>query len=128
MWRCIVNLGPHGAGMALQCLGWWHSGGDGRTVPEVIGKTRPAGLTSRRRPRRSGVGGRTPFEGVVVLFRGGDVEEVRELAAQCHGITPAFPHSTRTAPGMVTQCRLVEQRRVMIPKRCQRAGVVGILL
>jgi hypothetical protein len=27
-------------------------------------------------------------------FEGRDVEEVREWAAQCHGMTPAFPHST----------------------------------
>jgi hypothetical protein len=75
-----------------------------------------------------GVGGRTPFEGVVVLFRGGDVEAVREWAVQCYGMTPAFPHSTRTATGMVAQCGLVEQRRDMILRRCQRVGVAGIRL
>jgi hypothetical protein len=70
-------------------------------------KTCSASLASRCRPRRGGVGGRTPFKGADVLFRGGDVEEVREWAAQCHGMTPAFPHSAgdgrtvrvgRTAP------------------------------
>jgi hypothetical protein len=41
---------PTVSGMALQCPGWWHSGGDGRTGPEVTGETRSAGLMSRRRP------------------------------------------------------------------------------
>jgi hypothetical protein len=39
-------------GMTLQCPGWRHNGGDGRAGPEVIEKTRPAGLTLRRRPGR----------------------------------------------------------------------------
>jgi hypothetical protein len=42
---------PTVLGMTLQCLGWRHSGGDGRTGPEATGETCPAGLTSRRRPR-----------------------------------------------------------------------------
>jgi hypothetical protein len=49
-------------GMTLQCPG---VRGDGRTGPGVS-----AGLTSRRCPGEHGVGGRTPFEGTVVLFRG----------------------------------------------------------
>jgi hypothetical protein len=56
--------------MTLQCSGWWHIGRDGRTGPEVTEKMRFAGSTSRRLLERGGVGGRTPFEGVVVLFRG----------------------------------------------------------
>jgi hypothetical protein len=56
------------------------------------------------------------------------MEEVREWEAQCHGMTLAFPHSTRTALGMAAKCELVEQRRDMIPRRCQRAVVTGILL
>jgi hypothetical protein len=68
-------------GMALQCLGWRHSGGDGRTGPEVTEKTRFTGLASWRHPRQSRVGGCTPFEGVAFLFRGGDVEEVQEWVA-----------------------------------------------
>jgi hypothetical protein len=39
-------------------------------------------------------------------FEGRDVEEVREWAVQCHGMTPAFPHSTRIASGMAAQCGL----------------------
>jgi rRNA maturation endonuclease Nob1 len=58
----------------------------------------------------------------------GDVEEVREWAPRCHGMTPAFPHNTRTAPGMDAQCGLVEHRRDMIPRRCQRASEPGIHL
>jgi hypothetical protein len=65
-------------GMALQCSGWRHSREDGRIGSEVMEETHSAGLASRRRPRRGGVGGRTRFEGATVLFRGGDVEEVRE--------------------------------------------------
>jgi hypothetical protein len=61
-------------------------------------------------------------------FEGCDVEEVREWAAQCHGMTPAFPHNARTAPGMTAQCGLVEKRRGMIPRRCQRVGVAEIRL
>jgi hypothetical protein len=44
-----------------------------------------------------------------------------------HSVTElilAFPHSSRTVPGMAAQGGLVEQPRDMIP----RAGVAGILL
>jgi hypothetical protein len=34
-------------------------------------------------------------------FEGCGVEEVREWEAQCHGMTLAIPHSTRTSPRMV---------------------------
>jgi hypothetical protein len=57
-------------GMALQCLGWWHSGRDGRIGPEVMEETHSTGLTSQRRPGGRGVDGRTLFEGSAVLFRG----------------------------------------------------------
>jgi hypothetical protein len=56
------------------------------------------------------------------------MEEVPEWAAQCHGMTPTFPHSSRTTPGMAAQRGLVEQCRDMIPRWCQRAGVAGIRL
>jgi hypothetical protein len=61
-------------------------------------------------------------------FEGRNVEEVQEWAASCHGMTPAFPHSTRTAPGMAAQCGLAEQRRDLIPGWCQGTGMVGIRL
>jgi hypothetical protein len=65
---------PTVRGMALQCPGCRHSGGDGCIGPEVMEKMRSIGLVSRRRPKWGGVGGRTPFEGAAVLFRGGNVE------------------------------------------------------
>jgi hypothetical protein len=114
---------PTVRGMAMQRPGWRHSGGDGRTEPEVIEKTCSAGLASQHRPRRGGVGGRTPFEGAAVLFRGGDVEEVRGWAAQCHGMTPAFPHSTRTTLGRPHSAGWLNSAG-----RCQRVDVVGIRL
>jgi hypothetical protein len=50
-------------GMARQFSGWQHSGGDGRTGPEVMEEMRSAGFTSRRHPMR--VRGRWPYS-----FRG----------------------------------------------------------
>jgi hypothetical protein len=44
---------PTVLGMTLQCLGWRHGGGDGRTGPEVTEKTCPAGPTPRRHPGRA---------------------------------------------------------------------------
>jgi hypothetical protein len=44
---------PTVPGMTLQRLGWWHSGGDGHTGPEVTEETHSAGLMSRRRPERA---------------------------------------------------------------------------
>jgi hypothetical protein len=32
---------PTVLGMTLQCLGWWHSGGDGRTGPELTSRCHP---------------------------------------------------------------------------------------
>jgi predicted transcriptional regulator len=87
-----------------------------------------AGLTSQRRPGGCRVGGHTLFEGSTVFFRGGDVEEVREWAAQCHEMTLAFTHSSRTASGMAALRGLVEQPRDVILRRCQRADVAGIRL
>jgi hypothetical protein len=61
-------------------------------------------------------------------LEGCDVEEVREWVAQCYGMTLAVLHSTRTASGMAIQCGLVEQRRDLLPRRCQKTGVAGIHL
>jgi hypothetical protein len=41
------------SGMVLQCPGWQHSGGDGRTGPELAEETRSTSPTSRRRPARA---------------------------------------------------------------------------
>jgi hypothetical protein len=54
---------PTVLGLSLQCPGWWHSGGDGRTGPEATEKTRSAGLTSRRRPGRARSGWSYHFRG-----------------------------------------------------------------
>jgi hypothetical protein len=117
------------SGMTLQCLEWWHSGGDGHTGSEVTEETLLAVLTSRRRPgrvrsRRSYAirGFHRPLSRAAMWrWRGGGRHSISEL-------TPAFPHSSRTAPGMVAQRGLVEQCRGMIPRRRQRAGVAGIRL
>jgi hypothetical protein len=120
---------PTVPGMALQCPGWRHNGGDGRTGAEVTEKTHPAGLTSRHRPARAQ--GRHPY-----LFWGfrrppsrgatwGPYESGRHSVTE---LTPALPHSSRTVPRMAAQGELAEQRRDMIPRRCQGAGVAGIRL
>jgi hypothetical protein len=88
---------PTVPGMALQCLGWRHSGGDGHIGAEVTEEIRPAGLTSRHRPARAQ--GRHSY-----LFRGfrrppsrGARGGVREWEAQCHGVDTGLaaqlPHS-----------------------------------
>jgi hypothetical protein len=103
-WRCSAWDGGIVTGMAAQGRTW---------------RRRRAPLVQRHGTISGGcrVGGNTPFEGSTVLFwEGGDVEEVREWAAQCHEMTPAFPHSSRTTSGMAAQRGLVEQRRNMIPR------------
>jgi hypothetical protein len=43
-------------------------------------------------------------------------------------LTPAFPHSSHTVLRMAAHGGFVEQRRDMIPRWCQRAGMAGICL
>jgi hypothetical protein len=43
-------------------------------------------------------------------------------------LTPASLHSPRKVSRMAAQGGLAEQRRDMIPRRCQGAGVAGICL
>jgi hypothetical protein len=129
MWRRPVGLDSHCAGadpavlgMVAQWRGWPH-------------RTRGDREDLLRRPyvRASSLAG---TELVVIplsrvpssSFEGCDMEEVREWAAQCHGMTLAFPHSTCTMPGMAAQCGLVEQHQDLIPRWCQRTGVAGIHL
>jgi hypothetical protein len=113
-------------GMALQCLGWWHSGGDGRTGPKVTHSTGP---TSRRRPERARGRRSYPFQGFHrPLSRGATWWWYGSGRHSVTELTLVFPHSSRTVPGMATQGGLVEQCRDMIPRRCQRAGVAGIRL
>jgi hypothetical protein len=91
---------PTVPGMALQCPGWWHSGGDGRTGAEVTEKTCPAGLMSQHRPARAR--GRHPY-----LFQGfrrppSRGATWRSYESRRHSVTeltPALPHSSRTVSG-----------------------------
>jgi hypothetical protein len=108
--------------MVAQRQGWLHMAeGDGgdtlhwsdvTTSPARAWGKRPYLFRGFRRPLSRGATWR--------LYESGR-HSVTEL-------TPAFPHSSRTVLRMAAQGRLVEQRRVMIPRRCQRAGVAGIRL
>jgi hypothetical protein len=94
-------------GMALQCPKWWHNDGDGRTGLEG---DRGDALHHPHVMASSWVGTGSVFVRFLKVppsfFEGCGVEEGREWAAQCHGVTPAIPHSTRTASGMVAQRRV----------------------
>jgi hypothetical protein len=54
------------------------------------------------------------------------VQAIREWAAQCYGVNTGLPHSSSAVPGMAARGGLAEQRRDMILRRCERAGVVRI--
>jgi hypothetical protein len=73
------------------------------------------GLTSRRRP--GWVRDRRPS-----LFRGCGARAVREWVAQCHGVETGLTAQCHTVAGMASPGGLAEQRRDMIPRRCQRHG------
>jgi hypothetical protein len=70
---CKVHSGRRGgvlspctpivSGMALQCLGWCYSGGDGRTGPMVTEGTRLTSLASWRCPGRAQSRRLSPFRG-----------------------------------------------------------------
>jgi hypothetical protein len=95
----------------------------------VTEETHSTGLMSRHCPARARSkrpylfrGFRSPLSrGTTWRLYGSERHNVTEL-------TPAFPHSFRIILRMAAQGGLVEQRQDMIPRRCQRAGVVGILL
>jgi hypothetical protein len=125
----LSSRAPTATGMALQYSGWRHSGGDGRTGPTVTEKTCYTGLTSRCGPMR--VRGRRlyPFRGFRrLLLRGAACRPYRSGRHSVTELTLAFPHSSPTAPGMASRGGLAEQRRDMIPRWCQRAGVARIRL
>jgi hypothetical protein len=106
-------------GMALQCMGWWHSGGGGRTGPEVTEETRSTDPTSQRPPERERGRRSYPFRGFHrPLSRGATWWRYETGRHSFTKLTPSFPHSSRTVPGMAAHGGLVEQRRDMIPKRC----------
>jgi hypothetical protein len=118
---------PTVPGMTPQCQGWRHSNGDGRTVPEMMEETRLAGLMSPRRPGRARGRWSYPFRGFHrPLSRGAAWRRYGSGRHSVVELTLAFLHSSRTTPGMAAQRGLVEQRRDMIPRWCQRAVVVGI--
>jgi hypothetical protein len=87
---------PTVPGMVLQCLGWWHSSGDGRTGPKVTEETRSTGLMSRCCPARAR--GRRLY-----LFRGFCRPLSRGMTWGSYGsgrhsvteLTLAFPHSAK---------------------------------
>jgi hypothetical protein len=115
--------------LTLQCPGWWHSGGGGRTRPEVTEEMRSAGLMSQRRLERAWGRRSYPFQGFHrPLSRGAAWRRYGSGRHSVMDLTPAFPHSSHTVPGMAAQGELVEQHRDMIPKRCQRVCAAGIRL
>jgi hypothetical protein len=91
---------PTAPGMAAQGSGWLHSGGDGRTGPEVTWETRSTGLTSQRCPAWAWGRCRTLFEGSAALFRGRGAPAIREWVAQCHGVDTGLNTQRRTVAGM----------------------------
>jgi hypothetical protein len=96
-----LSWAPTVPGMTLQCLGWWHSGGDGRTGPKVTEETRSIGLMSRRRLARARGRRMYPFRGFHrPLSRGATWRRYGSGRHSVMELTPAFPHSSRTVPGM----------------------------
>jgi hypothetical protein len=119
---------PTAPGMALQCPGWLHSGGDGHTGPEVTGRRAPLVRCHGVVLRGRGVDVRTLFEDSAILFQGCSAPAVREWVVQCHGVDTGLTAQRRKVAEMASRVGLAEQRRDMIPRRCQRAGMVGICL
>jgi hypothetical protein len=92
---------PTVLGMALQCPGRWHSGGDGHTGPKVTEETRSAGLMLRRHPGRARGRWSYPFRAFPrPLSRGATWRRYGSGWYSVVELTPAFPHNSRTAPGM----------------------------
>jgi hypothetical protein len=100
---------PTTPGMTLQCLGWWHSGGDGRTGPQVTEEMCSAGLTSRRHPGRARGRWSYPFRGFHrPLSRGATWRRHGSGRHSVVELTRAFPHNSRTASGMAARRGLVD--------------------
>jgi hypothetical protein len=84
------------SGMVLQCLGWWNSGGDGSTGPEVAEETHSTSPTSRRRPGRACGRRSYPFRGFCrPLLRGTMWWRYGSGQHSVTKLTLAFPHSAR---------------------------------
>jgi hypothetical protein len=109
---------PTTLGMAPQYSGWQYSGGFGRIGPELVEETRSTSPMSWCCPVRAR--GRRPYP-----FRGFRRPPSRGAASRPYGsgrhsvmeFTPAFPHSSPTAPRMAARGGLAEQRRDAIPRR-----------
>jgi hypothetical protein len=86
-------------------------------------ETRSTGLTSRRRPVWARGGCPYPFRGFRVPF---GAPAVQEWVVQCHKVEIGLTAQHCTVAGMASPGGLAKQRRDMIPRRCQRAGVAGI--
>jgi hypothetical protein len=123
----LSSRAPTAPGMVLQCWGWWHNGGDGRTGLEVAEETCSTSPTSRRRPVQARGRRLYPFRGFRrPLSRGAVCRPYGSGRHSVRELTPAFPHSSSTVPGMASRGGLAEQRRDMIPRWCQRTGVARI--
>jgi hypothetical protein len=115
----LSSWAPTVPGMVLQCSGWLYSGGDGRTGSELAEATRSTSPTSRRRPVRARGRHLYPFRGFRrPLSRGATCRLYRSGRHNVTELTPAFPRSSPTVPGMAARGGLAEQRRDMIPMRC----------
>jgi hypothetical protein len=123
----LLSRAPTVPGMALQCLTWEHSGGDGRTGPDLAEEMRSTSPTSRRCPVRARGRRRYPFRGFRrPLSRGAACRLYGSGRHSVKELTPDYPHNSPTVPGMASQGGLAEQRWDMIHRRCQRASVVRI--
>jgi hypothetical protein len=123
----LSSQGPTATGMVLQYSGWQHSGGDGRTGPELAEETRSTSPTSRHRLMRARGKRPYPFRGFSrPLSTGVACRPYESGRHSVTDLTPTFRHSSPAVPGMATWGGLAEQRRYMIPRRCQRADVVRI--
>jgi hypothetical protein len=66
----LSSRAPTAPGMVLQCLGWWHNGGDGRTGAKVTGDALHWSDVTAPSPRGRWIEVHTPFEGSTVLSQG----------------------------------------------------------
>jgi hypothetical protein len=107
-------------GMTLQCLGWWHSDGDGRTRPEVTEEMCSIIVVSQRCPGLAP--GWWPY-----AFRGYHRPPSWGAAWGKYGsgqhCATEWPRPSRTVliqhQGWLHSGELVAQRRDLIPRLCQ---------
>jgi hypothetical protein len=116
---------PTAPGMALQCPGWQHNDGEDRTRLRWRRRRAPLVWCHDVVQCGRGVGVCTSLKCSAVLLRG-----VRRGGRTGVGGTASrsWHWPSRTVPRMTAHGGLAEQRRDVIPRRCQRAGVEGIRL